>query len=277
MEETHTVLEEDEGLLNRLKPQGHFKIAGSELRVQQRLRESVGAVVWEAELVLCRYLEACSRPDVATSSSRCVYPEYIDLKGKRVLELGAGTGLAGMLCAMFGASEVVLTDREEILDITFDNIRDNMSYALDEASSNAGSHSNAGSDGALKSAQPRITGVNGKIVIQPLLWGQGEEEKLQQPFDVVLAADLLYNSESHEALVKTLTALCRPETTVILVQKWRNANKECPFLMHAEMAGLEYEQMRWGMDLEGHGRWTWSGFPGKEEGIQIYKFRKCAF
>ena len=33
-----------------------------------------------------------------------------DIKGKKVLELGSGTALPGLLCAKFGAEKVYLTD-----------------------------------------------------------------------------------------------------------------------------------------------------------------------
>ena len=51
----------------------------------------IGGKVWDAALTLVRYLRA-ERSTL--------------LEGRRVLELGAGTGIVGMCCALLGASEV---------------------------------------------------------------------------------------------------------------------------------------------------------------------------
>ena len=45
----------------------------------------------------------------------CILAWYLwlrqdDIKGKKVLELGSGTALPGLLCAKFGAEKVYLTD-----------------------------------------------------------------------------------------------------------------------------------------------------------------------
>mmetsp|Transcript_6706 Transcript_6706/g.13615 ORF Transcript_6706/g.13615 Transcript_6706/m.13615 type:complete len:218 (+) Transcript_6706:55-708(+) len=207
------------------------------LEIEQRLRESVGARVWDAALVLCRYLEECSQP-------RGIYPDAVRLKGKRVLDLGTGTGLVGIVAHLLGAEQVVLTDREEILPITWDNLKRNLPGALEQS----------------------------QVEIRPLLWGTGEEAPFGE-FDYVFAADLLYNSANHEALVRTLLALCKPRTTVIMVQKWRDAGKESAFLMHAEMAGLQYEQLVLHTSPDGLGMWRWSGFPSDQSGIQLFRFR----
>ena len=52
-----------------------------------------GAVVWEAAEATVRYLDASFAPD--------------RLRGQRVLELGAGTGVCGLACAAMGATVVV--------------------------------------------------------------------------------------------------------------------------------------------------------------------------
>jgi len=242
------VNEADQGILNRLCPQHTFLIAGKQLELEQRLRESVGAVVWEAALVLSRFLEECSQP-------QGVYPDAVRLKGKRVLELGTGTGLVGMVAHLLGAQQVVLTDREEILSVTRDNVRHNMPHAVSP------------SDTDHPSSSP--------IMIKPLLWGSGEESCLGGAFDFVFAADLLYNNEHHEALLQTLLAVCADtSTTVIMVQKWRDSSKESGFFMQAEMHGLRYEMLELHTGLDGLGIWRWSGFPNDEEGIQIFRMRR---
>eukprot|EP00039_Didymoeca_costata_P029026 m.22950 g.22950 ORF g.22950 m.22950 type:complete len:291 (-) comp7452_c0_seq2:383-1255(-) len=56
--------------------------------------------VWDSAIVLTRYLEGKGRP-------------YI--RGKTILELGAGTGLVGLVAAALGARAVVLSDLDEAI------------------------------------------------------------------------------------------------------------------------------------------------------------------
>lgn len=63
---------------------------GSTLAIKQFYVGTVGCVVWDAALVLCRFLE-----------NRAHFgPEY--WAGKRVLELGSGTGAVGLAAAVLG-------------------------------------------------------------------------------------------------------------------------------------------------------------------------------
>eukprot|EP00903_Cladosiphon_okamuranus_P011205 g10573.t1 len=69
----------------------------------------VGSVVWDAEVLLAHYLDQAYGPR---------------LNGMRVLELGSGTGLAGIVAARLGAS-VALTDQSKILPTLERNARSN--------------------------------------------------------------------------------------------------------------------------------------------------------
>ncbi|CAM9536576.1 unnamed protein product, partial [Hapterophycus canaliculatus] len=84
-----------------------FKNAGTVI-IQQDVAD-VGSIVWDAEIILAHYL------DQAYGSR---------LSGMRVLELGAGTGLAGIVAARLGAS-VVLTDQSKLLPTLMKNARAN--------------------------------------------------------------------------------------------------------------------------------------------------------
>lgn len=67
-------------------------------------REEIsGQRLWEGSLLLCAYLLKCSSQEESG----------FDLKGKSVLELGAGTGVVSMLAHGLGASPVVVTDGDE--------------------------------------------------------------------------------------------------------------------------------------------------------------------
>lgn len=95
----------------------HFwRLPGSEELVTTTILESrttieagtTGLHTWGASLALCQHLQA--------------HPELV--RGKRVLELGCGSGLLGIVVARLGAKRVILTDgSQEVLDRCRDNVQ----------------------------------------------------------------------------------------------------------------------------------------------------------
>ncbi|XP_068051030.1 protein N-lysine methyltransferase METTL21D isoform X2 [Anomalospiza imberbis] len=82
--------------------------AGPALRLEQRAAGGVGCVVWDAALVLAKFLETGACP----------------LARRHVLELGAGTGAVGIMAATLGAN-VTVTDLEELQELMLVNIENN--------------------------------------------------------------------------------------------------------------------------------------------------------
>uniref|UniRef100_A0A803V8N3 Valosin containing protein lysine methyltransferase n=1 Tax=Ficedula albicollis TaxID=59894 RepID=A0A803V8N3_FICAL len=78
------------------------------LRAFCRAAGGVGCVVWDAALVLAKFLETGAFP----------------FARRRVLELGAGTGAVGIMAATLGAN-VTVTDLEELQELLLINIENN--------------------------------------------------------------------------------------------------------------------------------------------------------
>ena len=70
----------------------------------------IGATVWDCGLTLCKFAELQS----------------VRFKGKRIIEVGAGTGLVGLLLAKLGAS-VLFTDQPHALPLLAHNVLQNLS------------------------------------------------------------------------------------------------------------------------------------------------------
>lgn len=68
-----------------------------------------GAVVWDAAVIFLKYLETSGSKDFDTTK----------VSGKKVLELGAGTGLAGISLMLRGA-HVTFTDMKKVVDTLTD-------------------------------------------------------------------------------------------------------------------------------------------------------------
>ncbi|CAM9678004.1 unnamed protein product [Scytosiphon promiscuus] len=86
------------------------------MNLQSRSEEISGQRLWEGSLLLCDYLvEACRNRDTGggVGGEEGGKKPWLDLKGKSVLELGAGTGIVSMLAHRLGASPLVMTDGDD--------------------------------------------------------------------------------------------------------------------------------------------------------------------
>jgi predicted nicotinamide N-methyase len=120
-----------------------------------------GGKVWNSARVLCDWLADEAEP--------------LGVRGAAVLELGAGTGLVGVVAAKLGAARVLLTDggSESLLRLAKDNARRNVDPS---------------------SAVVRVCAYG---------WGPGPPPRAvadAAPFDLVLGSDCTYARAAHGAL-----------------------------------------------------------------------------
>ncbi|OQR85008.1 hypothetical protein ACHHYP_12443 [Achlya hypogyna] len=125
-----------------------------------------GTLVWEAAELLSNYML-----------------NELDVSSLRVLELGAGLGVPGMVAGLLGAQHVVLTEQPELVPLLRTNIRRNF----------AGANSVAAAE---------------------LSWGREATRAFvatHGTFDVLLSCDCVYEplyGESWRALAHTMDELC---------------------------------------------------------------------
>uniref|UniRef100_A0A3Q1HKY1 Valosin containing protein lysine (K) methyltransferase n=2 Tax=Acanthochromis polyacanthus TaxID=80966 RepID=A0A3Q1HKY1_9TELE len=155
---------------------------GCALKVKQCYLGDVGCVVWDAAIVLAKYLETSQFYE--PSSGVNVW------SGSSVLELGAGTGAVGLMAATLGA-QVTVTDLEDLQSLLRVNIQDNQEL-ID----------------------------HGSITAKVLKWGEDVSEFLPPP-RYVLMADCIYYEQSIVPLVESLKLLCGPETCIICCYEQR--------------------------------------------------------
>ena len=86
------------------------------LIIDQKFECDVGCVVWDAALVLAKYL------DFKT--------QQLGLNSANVVELGSGTGFCGLMAATLG-SNVIITDLHYCLDIMQRNVSNNRHLVSD--------------------------------------------------------------------------------------------------------------------------------------------------
>ncbi|XP_020792693.1 EEF1A lysine methyltransferase 3 [Boleophthalmus pectinirostris] len=158
-----------------------YNICGQELRIKQVFGANLGvaAPVWEAAIQLSNYL----------------VEQSVELKGRRVIELGAGTGFLGIFAARLGAV-VTLTD----LPIALPPLQANVSANMPPG------------------------GWTSAPSVLPLSWGT-DHLTFSSDWDLVLGADLIYLPETFLLLVETLVHLCHSGTVVFFCSKMRTEHK----------------------------------------------------
>ncbi|KAK4224680.1 S-adenosylmethionine-dependent methyltransferase-like protein [Podospora fimiseda] len=190
-----SLLEED---ANLVLLESRFLISGS---------GTTGLRTWEAALHLGQYL--CANPSL--------------VKGKRVLELGTGTGYLAVLCAKYlGSEHVLATDGSE--DVV-NNLPDNFF----------------------------VNGLEGcdKVTASELKWGHAllgtEEQEWNggRRVDVVLGADITYDVSVIPALVGTLNelAVLSPGVAMLIAATERNRETFESFLEVCQKRGFDVIKM----------------------------------
>ncbi|KAF1662888.1 Protein N-lysine methyltransferase METTL21A, partial [Aptenodytes patagonicus] len=159
-------------------PSATYRFASHTIRLKQDWRRlGVAAVVWDAAVVLCAYLEMGG----------------IDLRDQSVIELGAGTGLLGIVATLLDillyrlGAHVTITDRAAALEFLESNVQANLPSEL----------------------RPRA-------VVKELTWGKDLGNFPPGAFDFILGADIVYLEETFAELLQTLEHLCSEQTVILL-------------------------------------------------------------
>mmetsp|Transcript_1977 Transcript_1977/g.3359 ORF Transcript_1977/g.3359 Transcript_1977/m.3359 type:complete len:359 (-) Transcript_1977:2042-3118(-) len=161
-----------------------------------------GVAVWNSGILLTRLIDEINR-----NSSI--------FKGKTVLELGCGAGLASIALAKFGSSSVIATDANvEVLELAKQNFD--------------------------------LNNVSNLANTAELKWGLLDASEYDGIADVVVGSDLTYNSGSWLALAETMATVLKRDGIVLyltLGHSGFNVQGELGgFLQVAENAGLRVLQ-----------------------------------
>lgn len=180
-----------------------FPIAGARIRIDQAWKSDgrggtalgFGASVYDAAIALSLYLEA--HPDMVHQ--------------QRVIELGAGPGLVGIVAAHLGAESVLITDGDEA------------SVALTQ-----------------HNVELNATTMTSVCNADKYLWGDTQHKTIHSPnatYNVVLGADIVACPyvEAFEALLTSLKTLANPSTVILIAYKRRSDSE------HDFFSALEHE------------------------------------
>ena len=146
----------------------------------------------------------------------------VDVNGKRVIDLGTGTGIVGISAVLAGAKEVALTDgAPEVLEIVGDNVESNLAVKL---------------KGNVKTMAEGLKGTKSKIGVGRLRWGNendinnwlqwhigssnnlGRNTIFTKKYDYVLASEVAYEHKNIKSLLDTIKILLEPENGKALLR-----------------------------------------------------------
>lgn len=172
-----------------------IEVLGHQLQFSQDPNSKhLGTTVWDASMVFVKFLEKNCRKGRFSPAK---------LKGKRIIELGSGCGLAGFGMALLGC-DVVSTDQVEVLPLLMRNVERNTSIVTQTNPDSASF---------------------GSIEVAELDWGNLEHIRaVNPPFDYIVGTDVVYAEHLLEPLLQTLFALSGPRTTVLLGYEIRSTN-----------------------------------------------------
>jgi nicotinamide N-methyltransferase len=159
------------------------------------------------------------------------------VKGKRVLELGAGGALPSIVCALEGAKTVVITDYPD--EVLLENIRWNASQAGLEVGEPDG--------------LPEGQGSGAQVTVAGHLWGKDVTPLLKpvstttdRRFDLLILSDLIFNHSQHAALLSTCERAISEHGVALVFHSHhlpQYADRDLGFFRMAKERGWEIEQV----------------------------------
>eukprot|EP01112_Ceratiomyxa_fruticulosa_P005493 TRINITY_DN1612_c0_g2_i1.p1 TRINITY_DN1612_c0_g2~~TRINITY_DN1612_c0_g2_i1.p1 ORF type:complete len:237 (-),score=61.03 TRINITY_DN1612_c0_g2_i1:199-840(-) len=190
-----TVLEGEEKSIGQVYEENIYDIHGVEIKIREFEYSSTNAgIVWSSSFPLCEYIT-----------------ENIGVfKGKRIVELGAATGLVSIYLKKRFDLDVTTSD------ITNSEIEENIKHNCE-----------------LNDVQ---------VPHFPHLWGD-EISPEKNKFDIVLASDILIYENHYEELLKTLSTLLGrdSENSFMIMTYKRKPHREKLFWQLLEENGFAYE------------------------------------
>ncbi|XP_066324656.1 uncharacterized protein [Miscanthus floridulus] len=165
----------------------------------ENIEEDYGMFVWPCSVILAEY----------------VWQQRSRFSASRVVELGAGTSLPGLVAAKVGA-DVTLTDIAQNSEV-LNNIR---------------------SICALNNASCTNLGLVHTMQVSGLTWGEWDEPLFDLHPDIILGADVLYDSANFDDLFATVTFLLENSSGAVFITTYHN---------HSGHHLIEFLMVKWGL------------------------------
>jgi predicted nicotinamide N-methyase len=185
--------------------QNHFiRSIQSTVIIRQLPSQGIAFQLWPAATTLVSLLDT-HRIDPTTSPLSTVFASLN--RPPRILELGSGTGIVGIVAAATLGTNVTLTDLPHVVP----NLKFNAEANADVVVSNGGT-----------------------VTFAPLRWGHDADvDLIGDEFDVVLASDVVYHDHLYDPLIETLRLMLIGKKIVFVMAHMKRWKKESMFFKKA--------------------------------------------
>jgi predicted nicotinamide N-methyase len=162
-----------------------FKYSNIEVNesTDYEIYSGIGGRIWKSSIVLVSYIKN----------------NKLDLENKVVVEIGAGTGVCGLVASTYNAKSVFITDKDPgVLEVIQKNIHLN--------------------EERFKCKNVKVASLNWQDVSQ--------YDNVTEPVDIIIGSDLLYSLSMIDSLVFALENLSNDNTVSVLTLN-RRGEGEC--------------------------------------------------
>ena len=194
-----------------------------DLIIEQRKYLGKGGLCWDAAFILGEHvIHNVSEWRINNNTVEVVREGN---RTTRVVELGAGTGLCGLMIAAAAFDDVIveITDLLELQDLMCANIKRNFggnscSNSDDDDGDDTKKEEEDGDDESRKNENFNTTNSNVSCCV--LQWGV-KSDYINAPYDVIMGADVVTSIYDPIALAQTFYALSGPHTKIYISGKTR--------------------------------------------------------
>mmetsp|Transcript_16337 Transcript_16337/g.32669 ORF Transcript_16337/g.32669 Transcript_16337/m.32669 type:complete len:471 (-) Transcript_16337:136-1548(-) len=190
------------------------------LIIEQRKSLGKGGFCWDAAFCLGEFViqkESEWNPDYYNYYSNLDDATASTAKKTNVLELGAGTGLCGLMIAKATNSHVLLTDLPELLNLMESNVVRNYCHPRDSPLFKNEKVEELRDDLITTSSE----NAKGTASAHVLRWGTPDDYTIAPSNDVIIGADIVASLYDPIALAQTLYDLSGPTTKIYISSKSR--------------------------------------------------------
>lgn len=209
--------------------------------IEENFDAGLGGTMWDGSACLANYIEYLWTADPAF------------FKGKRILELGAGCSLPGLLCSRLDPERVILSDIPDAMEMINENISRNKEIMAKDA------------------AQQRNLENTFALVLE---WTSEKDMKScielndGKPLDIILASDCVYDIRAVEPFLHALRVLAT-EHTLVFFGHPKARNKEASDIFWASIVE-DFLVEKVSADMFNKGK----GFKQPHEGVFVLRKKK---
>jgi 2-polyprenyl-3-methyl-5-hydroxy-6-metoxy-1,4-benzoquinol methylase len=226
-----------------------FSVRNCPLRIAEQSGETIIRHVWDAGVILSAALAFDRISELPDELQIVISGVVCTTKETRILELGCGVGVLGIsIASAFPHCQVIMTDLSDAQVLVEENIRLNL-HKFPHLGQNT-----------------RFRVLNWEAKPYPA-W------TVKEKFDVIVMADVTYNTATFTALADTLEHLLRTRSKggkVLCCGKRRHDEEEGFWRLVQERGFIIEKRIIFGMDLDGNFRRCPDGV--KTDGEQLIDF-----